>query len=226
MIPSILNKAQLLKVLRRIHLYAGLFMTPWILLYGISGFMFNHPSWFAFGRQAPQQIQLPVHVGAQIEAAQAAQQVLSALNAEKGNDFYQLNSSAPVEFTSPEVSFQVEAKDGRIHRALYRLWSGEVILLPEADLSWPSSFLTRLHTSRTYPDVRAPRDQFTGARAVRAAFVDAMALMMGFWACFGLTMWGLQLKPLRLSGWVVLATTGVTAAAVWSSMYRYFVSIR
>jgi hypothetical protein len=34
-------------VIRRAHLYAGLLMLPWVLLYGITGLLFNHPTWFS-----------------------------------------------------------------------------------------------------------------------------------------------------------------------------------
>ncbi|QDV66698.1 hypothetical protein Poly24_03850 [Rosistilla carotiformis] len=33
-------------LLRRIHLYSGIFMFPWVLMYGFSGWMFNHPRMF------------------------------------------------------------------------------------------------------------------------------------------------------------------------------------
>jgi prepilin-type N-terminal cleavage/methylation domain-containing protein len=33
-----------LKLIRRGHLFTRLFMTPWIFLYGVSGFLFNHPT--------------------------------------------------------------------------------------------------------------------------------------------------------------------------------------
>ncbi len=33
----------LVQVLRRGHLYAGLLMLPWVLLYGLTAFLFNHP---------------------------------------------------------------------------------------------------------------------------------------------------------------------------------------
>jgi hypothetical protein len=36
-----------LKLLRRCHLFAGLFMTPWVFLYGVTGFLFNHPEAFS-----------------------------------------------------------------------------------------------------------------------------------------------------------------------------------
>ena len=38
---------QVMRVVRRTHLYTGLFMTPWVFLYGISGMLFNHPDQFA-----------------------------------------------------------------------------------------------------------------------------------------------------------------------------------
>lgn len=33
-----------LLVVRRVHLYAGLLLVPWVLLYGVTAFLFNHPS--------------------------------------------------------------------------------------------------------------------------------------------------------------------------------------
>ncbi len=33
--------------IRRIHLYCGLSLVPWVLLYAVSGLLFNHPSWSA-----------------------------------------------------------------------------------------------------------------------------------------------------------------------------------
>ncbi len=33
-------------VIRRLHLYTGLFLWPWAMLYGITGFLFNHPEAF------------------------------------------------------------------------------------------------------------------------------------------------------------------------------------
>lgn len=36
-----------LHVVRRSHLYAGLFLLPWVFLYGVTGLLFNHPTWFS-----------------------------------------------------------------------------------------------------------------------------------------------------------------------------------
>lgn len=37
---------RVLQIVRRGHLYLGLFLLPWALLYGITGFLFNHPAAF------------------------------------------------------------------------------------------------------------------------------------------------------------------------------------
>ena len=33
-----------LKIVRRVHMYAGLLLLPWLLFFGISGLSFNHPN--------------------------------------------------------------------------------------------------------------------------------------------------------------------------------------
>jgi hypothetical protein len=37
----------IVQVLRRGHLYAGLLMLPWVILYGVTAFLFNHPTAFS-----------------------------------------------------------------------------------------------------------------------------------------------------------------------------------
>ncbi len=38
---------RVVQLLRRLHMYAGLLMVPWVVLYGITGFLFNHPNAFS-----------------------------------------------------------------------------------------------------------------------------------------------------------------------------------
>lgn len=38
-------KSRTLLFLRRVHLYSGLFLVPWVVVYGLSAALFNHPSW-------------------------------------------------------------------------------------------------------------------------------------------------------------------------------------
>lgn len=42
------------RINRRIHLYVGLLLAPWFLLYAISGFVFNHPALFQQNPNAAQ----------------------------------------------------------------------------------------------------------------------------------------------------------------------------
>jgi hypothetical protein len=37
-------RGKVLRVLRRAHMYLGLFLLPWLLLFGVSGVLFNHPN--------------------------------------------------------------------------------------------------------------------------------------------------------------------------------------
>jgi hypothetical protein len=43
---SRLPTTRVMKIIRRIHMFTGLFMLPWVLVYGISALSFNHGSWF------------------------------------------------------------------------------------------------------------------------------------------------------------------------------------
>ncbi len=36
-----------MKVVRRAHMYAGLSLVPFVILYGVTAFLFNHPDWFS-----------------------------------------------------------------------------------------------------------------------------------------------------------------------------------
>ncbi|SIO57431.1 hypothetical protein SAMN05444166_5402 [Singulisphaera sp. GP187] len=36
-----------MKLVRRAHMYVGLFLVPFVLLYGLTAFLFNHPDWFS-----------------------------------------------------------------------------------------------------------------------------------------------------------------------------------
>ncbi len=56
MLPKPRPKAawgRFMKWARRIHLYSGLLMFPWVLMYGITAMLFNHPSWFAASETQP-----------------------------------------------------------------------------------------------------------------------------------------------------------------------------
>jgi hypothetical protein len=41
--PTWLARGRVMRFVRRLHMYLGLLLFPWILLFGISGLLFNHP---------------------------------------------------------------------------------------------------------------------------------------------------------------------------------------
>jgi hypothetical protein len=67
-------------VVRRGHLFAGLFLLPWVLLYGVTAFLFNHPS--AFPDQPTVSFGRPEVAGTPLEAVPSALETASAVVAE------------------------------------------------------------------------------------------------------------------------------------------------
>jgi hypothetical protein len=74
-------------LVRRAHLYFGLFLLPWAVLYGATGFLFNHPT--AFSDQPTASFGAAELAGTPMEAvpkpAAVAEQVVAGLN-ERGAD--------------------------------------------------------------------------------------------------------------------------------------------
>lgn len=68
-------------IVRRTHLYFGLFLLPWAVLYGVSAFLFNHPT--AFSDQPTTTFDASVLMGTPLESpptpAAVAGQVVEAL---------------------------------------------------------------------------------------------------------------------------------------------------
>ena len=75
-----------MKIVRRTHLYAGLFLAPWVAMYGFSGLIFDHGDRFAPGGGAA--ASKPIEWTADVtalppwpEPAALARKVVAALNA-------------------------------------------------------------------------------------------------------------------------------------------------
>jgi hypothetical protein len=76
---------RVLHFIRRAHLYIGVFLFPWAMLYGVTGFLFNHPTFFA-DSPAISFTQLDL-AGTELESVPdlptQAQAIVSALNESK-----------------------------------------------------------------------------------------------------------------------------------------------
>lgn len=117
----------------------------------------------------------------------------------------------------PRLTLAVE--HGKEHRvATYDLRSGQVSLspAPEPRSMRAPDFLTSLHMSHGYPAAKKSESR----RIVQAVFVDAMAVLMCFWAVSGIAMW-IQLKQLRRPGLMVAIASVLAAVLLWSAMHRF-----
>ncbi len=108
-------------LIRRAHLYAGLLMLPWVLLYGVTAFLFNHPNVFsdqtivAFSRDQMR--------GTPLEglptAVEIAKQVVALLNNRASADAYRLVQPEAVRFDRGGLSANVQAEDGKRYTASF-----------------------------------------------------------------------------------------------------------
>ncbi|MCA8995910.1 MAG: PepSY domain-containing protein [Planctomycetaceae bacterium] len=100
-------------LIRRIHLYAGLFLLPWVLLYGITGAMFNHQELFPAVRFEAVDASLVRDAGmAEFPSpGELAQQVADAIE-QTANVEVVLNKGQSPEFTSP-ILFETYDGDGQ-----------------------------------------------------------------------------------------------------------------
>ena len=95
-------------LIRRVHLYTGLFLLPWVFLYGITGAMFNHQG--LFPEVAIQEVdtsELSGYAFADFPTSEGlAQQVVESLQAAAGDHSISLAQDHGAEFTNP-VMFEL-----------------------------------------------------------------------------------------------------------------------
>lgn len=116
-----------LMLIRRSHLYFGILLMPWALLYGISGYLFNHPTHFqdsnlrAFG---PGLVQGTFLEGG-LDARRSAEEVVGALNTRFGETRgISLDAASPPSFASDFIFASAETERETIQLLLYRDGSG------------------------------------------------------------------------------------------------------
>jgi len=78
----------LMRLTRKVHLYSGLFMFPWVILYGVTALLFNHPT--VFNGQGPRFYGSSEIAGTSLEGLPAAQelaaQVVKSMQLARGSD--------------------------------------------------------------------------------------------------------------------------------------------
>lgn len=118
-------RKRLTQLLRRGHLYLGLFLFPWAILYGVTAFLFNHPT--AFSDQPTASFSRATLAGTSLEqlpSPQAvAEEVVRKLNETQAtNTPYQL--SGPAKFGGREFAFATVKAKGQTVNVLIDLKNG------------------------------------------------------------------------------------------------------
>jgi hypothetical protein len=151
-----------LKLLRRAHLFTGLFMTPWVFLYAVSGFLFNHPDAFPDRQFKP--IGRGEIAGTDLEsfptAPAIAARVIEAMNAESSSRSLRLVEPESAEFSRDLIATAAGKQRGTSYRIQLSLGSGQGTVSP-ARATRPGIHEDGLGGKVQLPDL--PRDRLPRA---------------------------------------------------------------
>jgi hypothetical protein len=98
----------MVKIVRRIHLYTGLLLLPWVIFFGLSGVLFNHPEWLGTSSTVATlsadevnhlQVQQPLEVN------RMADEIVSRLNGRNGGTRYERDTGETPEIQGT-ITFQ------------------------------------------------------------------------------------------------------------------------
>jgi hypothetical protein len=178
---------------RRLHLYLGLFLLPWVVLFGVSSYPFNHPrpvqpKWTVV-LDRPYTLEVPP--GADLRTI--GQRIHSDAGFSGGFYVNQPNAKR----------INVQHPDFR-HPTRIAYFVEEKRLLAERREFVGSQFLTSMHARNGYE-----LDSFWDT--VWAVLVDVTCVAFLVWIASGLVMWWM-LPGSRSWGWVALGAGALTFA--------------
>jgi hypothetical protein len=179
-------------------MYLGLFLAPWMLIYGLSTMAMNHREWFKNyygGQQGPvwekeSERQISADFSADADSSTIAARILSDLSL--AGRFY-------VRGKLSDESMLIQRDDPVTPRRItYTPATGTVVVEKQAFRT--NQFLERMHRRRGY-------GSGVGLEDTWAFSVDLVIAAMVFWAASGLWMWW-ELKVTRALG-ALFAGVGV-----------------
>ena len=178
-------------VLRRVHLYLGMLLIPWVLIYALSTFTFNHRDWFRgqfnqpdswaqlwkkeFKADVPRQ---------QLKLKEWARGVLDENGIKGGFNVRQNPQSVLINF----IQFRNPI------RVTYRKNSGQ--LLAEQKRTTLAEMMARMHVRHGYGRGGVLYNSW-------AFVVDLVCFAIIAWIATGLYMWW-KLPATRKAGWVAI----------------------
>lgn len=177
------------KIVRRTHMYLGLFLAPWMLMYGLSTMAMNHREWFRgyYGGQGPvwekeSERQIAADFSAMPDSAGVAARILAELS---------LEGRFGVRGKLSDESMVIQRDDPVTPRRItYTPATG--IAVVERQVFRTNQFLERMHRRRGYGSGFGIDDTW-------AFSVDLLIAAMIFWTASGVWMWW-ELKVTRALG--------------------------
>ena len=184
------------KLIRRVHMYLALFLTPWMIIYALSGLVLNHNQAIRalYGARFGQftKVEERDYTAAFSEGAEPrmiAAQILDHLGL-SGSFNVQGGANQPRLIINRNTAFAV-------HRVTY--FRNEHRLLIEKQAFSAPVFVNRAHFRHGY------EQPFLSSK-IWAVIVDLAVAGMLFWVISGLWMWW-EIRPARLTG-AVFALVG------------------
>ncbi len=161
-------------IIRRIHLYSGIFLLPWVLMYGITGAMFNHLGLFPRMQIQPVDAQMSsaTEMNEFPDANQLASRVVDAIQKDVDSARIKLSRNAHAEFTN-DLSFEVK-QNGLQHvvdidPVTHNSWIGT---MPKNDED-PELLLPAIRNVKLSPD---PQDT---AKNAATSLLNSAGLLKG-----------------------------------------------
>ena len=177
-----------IQFLRRTHMYLGLFLIPWTLVYAVSTLSMNHIEFLkdVFGFAPPQftqvkEIQYPGVFSEDATPKLAALQILSDLNLE-GAHYVQGNLD--------DQYMTIRRQDLVAFKRIKFFPREKKIIIEQAEFQMPA-FLRSMHTRHGYQHDYLAADAW-------AFSVDLFVFAMIFWVFSGLWLWWKMRKTHRL----------------------------
>ena len=185
---------------RRAHLYAGLFLLPWVIMFGVSTIPINHPlpepvEWTRLGEH---RFDVPVPDSAE-NLRPLGRQMMDAAGIEGGYWVFRLNPRQ-VQVGHPDF----------LHPVRLNYFPQEQRLLVERRPFSLMPFLSGMHTRGGY-DMGGFWD------SVWAVFVDIVSVGLILWIASGIYMWW-GIPSTRRWGWLVLGAGTVCFAIIIATL--------
>ena len=180
------------KLIRRTHLYLALFVTPWMIIYALSGLVLNHGSWVRnlYGAKFNQFEKVEECPYTAAFSADADSRLIGA----QVLDHLGLSGTFNIQGGATPARLVIN-RNGALsaHRVTY--FRQENRLLVERQQFVAPVFANRLH-------FRSGFEQPFLASRIWAVTVDLAIVAMLFWAASGLWMWW-EIKPARTLGAII-----------------------